>query len=132
MKAAQIVLVEDNPADVFLVRLALEEGGISHELVEFENGGDAVRALCAPVGAAPVPDAILLDLNTPRTDGLEALQQLKNCPRLSGVPIAVLTSSRAQSDRQRATILGARFIEKPCQLQEFLSCIGREVKAMLS
>ena len=107
MRSAQIVLIEDNPADVFLVRKALEENGIEHALTRFESGEDAIRVLCAETpGDSFVPDAILLDLNTPRTDGFEALHRLRELPRLSGVPIAILTSSRDRKDKHRAAIQG--------------------------
>ena len=133
MKSAQIVLIEDNPADVLLVRKALEENGIEHSLTRFETGEEAIRVLCSDAnGNVFVPDAILLDLNTPRTDGFEALRRLKVFPRFSEVPIAVLTSSRDQRDKHRAGVQGARYIEKPSQLKEFLSSVGSAVKEMLS
>lgn len=66
MNAARIVLIEDNPADVLLVELALKETCISCELTKFTSGQDALSALCSPEGATFVPDAILLDLNTLR------------------------------------------------------------------
>jgi CheY-like chemotaxis protein len=132
MKPAQIVLIEDNPADVLLVRMALEENAIEHSLMRFEDGAEAVQALCAPAGReAVVPDAILLDLRMPRTDGFAVLVKLRQTPRLARVPIAILTSSRAQSDRQRAAIQGVRFIEKPSQLKDFLGSVAQAVKEML-
>jgi CheY-like chemotaxis protein len=132
MKSAQIVLIEDNPADVLLVRKALEENGIDHLLTRFETGEEAIRVLCTEGnGGGFVPDAILLDLNTPRTDGFEALRRLKVFPRFSEVPIAVLTSSRDQRDKHRAAVQGARYIEKPSQLNEFLNSVGTAVKDML-
>ena len=131
MKSAHIVLIEDNPADVLLVKLALKENGIAHSLTEFESGREAVRVLCSSTEPAFVPDAILLDLNTPGTDGFETLHKLKDCPRLSKVPIAILTSSRARSDKYRASIQGARYVEKPTELQEFLTSVGQAVKEML-
>lgn len=132
MKSFRIVLIEDNPADVFLVKKALAEGSVNHSLTQFTSGSEAVRVLCSPGEPdAPIPDAILLDLNTPRTDGFEALRALKETPRLAGVPIAILTSSRARSDKHRASILGTRYIEKPSQLEEFLTTIGQAVKDML-
>jgi len=132
MKSFRIVLVEDNPADVFLVQKALAAASVDHALTQFTSGTEAVRVLCSPEEPhGPVPDAILLDLNTPRTDGFEALRALKETPRLAGVPIAILTSSRARSDKHRASILGTRYIEKPSQLEEFLSTVGQAVKDML-
>jgi CheY-like chemotaxis protein len=82
MKSGQIVLIEDNPADLLLVRKALEENGIEHALLRFESGADAIRVLCAETkGEVFVPDAILLDLNTPRTDGFEISHRLREFPR---------------------------------------------------
>jgi len=127
--SSQIVLIEDNPADVFLIQKALKENGIDYSLAQFRVGADAVRELCSADN--PVPDMILLDLNTPRTDGFEALRTLKETPRLSGVPIAILTSSRARQDKHRAMLLGARYIEKPSGLDDFLSTVGGAVKEML-
>jgi CheY-like chemotaxis protein len=132
MQTAKIVLIEDNPADVLLVEKALSENGISYALTRFENGTAAVQALCAPQAGDLLPDVILLDLNTPRTDGFEALRQLKQSPRLTTVPLAVLTSSRTRSDKHRAAIQGVRYIEKPSQLREFLAVVGQAVKEMLA
>jgi chemotaxis family two-component system response regulator Rcp1 len=78
-----------------------------------------------------VPDAILLDLNTPRSDGFQVLATLKQAPRFAGVPIAIITSSRATSDNHRARLNGTRLIEKPSQLAAFLSTVGEAVKEML-
>jgi CheY-like chemotaxis protein len=135
MSASQIVLIEDNPADVLLVQMALKENDVSCEMTTFNNGQEALRSLCPPEGAAPnafVPDAILLDLNTPKSDGFQVLIRLKQTPRLSHVPIAILTSSQATSDKYRSDSLGAiRYIQKPLQLEEFLSKVGRAVKEIL-
>lgn len=132
MKAPHIVLIEDNPGDVMLVRLALKENDIQHTLTHFSSGADAVRVLCdTSSGTASVPDVILLDLNTPQMDGFEAVQRFKDSPQLSQIPLAILTSSRASVDKRRAEELGADFIEKPTQLQDFLSSVGNAVKGML-
>lgn len=112
---------------------AMKENGITCVLTQFGNGADAVRALCAtPSEDVPLPDAILLDLNTPRTDGFDALLKLKQSPHLAEVPIAILTSSRSRSDKHRASIQGVRYVEKPSQLREFLSSVGQIVKEMLA
>src|SRR4051812_45698186 len=131
MTPARIVLVEDNPADVLLIELALKENGISYELTRFATGVDAVRCLCQPdAGTLPIPDAILLDLNTPRSDGFEVLIKFKKTPRFASVPIAIITSSRAASDKHRSQLQGARLIEKPSLLEEFLVTVGGAVKEM--
>ena len=131
MNPAHIVLVEDNPGDVLLVKLALTENGIPFELTQFNNGSEALKVLSAPSPNAFIPDAILLDLNTPKSDGFEVLIQLRRSPRLSQVPIAILTSSRTRSDKHRASLESVRFIEKPSQLADFLNTVGQAVKEML-
>ena len=136
MTIRRIVLVEDNPADVLLVQKALEANGVACAMTQFDNGLEALKALCPPEGADTnlfVPDAILLDLNTPKSDGFNVLVRLKNTPYLAGVPIAIITSSQARSDRARSDVLGAvRYIQKPSDLDEFLSTVGRAIKEMLA
>ena len=128
------MLIEDNPADVFLVELALKESGVLHEMTKFKSGEEALRALCPPEGtetSAFVPDAILLDLNTPKSDGFQILIKLKQAPRLAHVPMAVITSSQAPSDKHRTSLQDTRYIQKPAQLQEFLTTVGQAIKEMI-
>jgi chemotaxis family two-component system response regulator Rcp1 len=135
MKIAQVVLIEDNPADVLLVELALKEAGVACELTTFKSGEEALLLLCPPIGMGSdvfVPDAILLDLNTPRSDGFEVLITLKRTPRLAGVPMAVLSSSQAPSDKHRIALQGTRYLQKPAQLTDFLTTIGKAVQEMLA
>jgi CheY-like chemotaxis protein len=132
MEVANIVLIEDNPGDVMLVELALKEAGIKHELTRFETGLEAVENLCGSKEIAVRPDAILLDLNTPRSDGFEVLGNLTTSPGLSDIPIALLTSSKARFDKSRAELLRVRYVEKPSQLHEFLSVVGHAVSEMLA
>jgi chemotaxis family two-component system response regulator Rcp1 len=132
MNPVQIVLIEDNPGDVFLFEMALKENGIPYQLTRYDNGAEALLVLCAPEAAnSLVPDAILLDLNTPRSDGFEVLIKLRQSPRLSRVPLAVLTSSQASSDRHRAALQNVRFIQKPAHLDEFLATVGLAIREML-
>jgi CheY-like chemotaxis protein len=120
MNPAEIVLIEDNAGDVFLIELAVKENGIIHRLTRFTSGEEAVQILCNPDNTDPlVPDAILLDLNTPRSDGFQVLATLKQTARFTGVPIAIITSSRATSDKHRARLTGTRLIEKPRSLMPF-------------
>ena len=72
----------DNAADVFLIELALKENGIVHRLTRFASGEEAIQILCNPDDIEPLlPDVILLDLNTPRSDGFRVLATLKQAPR---------------------------------------------------
>lgn len=135
MNIAKIVLIEDNSADVFLVEMALKESAIPYEMTRFNNGEEAVESLCAPEGPTTKtlrPDAILLDLNTPKSDGFVVLGKLRQAPHLADVPIAIITSSKATSDKHRVGLIGrTRYIEKPSQLAEFLTIVGQAVKDML-
>ena len=136
MSTRHIVLIEDNPADVLLVRKALEANGVACEVTQFDSGREALQALCPPEGTETnlfVPDAILLDLNTPKSDGFSVLVRLKNAPHLAEVPVAIFTSSQAAIDKTRSSLLGAaRYIQKPSRLEEFLSTVGQAIKEMLA
>ena len=136
MSTRHIVLIEDNPADILLVQKALESNGVACEMTQFDSGLEALKVLCSAKGTEAdlfVPDAILLDLNTPKSDGFNVLVRLKNTPHLADVPIAIITSSQARSDKARSDTLGAvRYIQKPSGLDEFLSTVGRAIKEMLA
>jgi CheY-like chemotaxis protein len=135
MSTAQIVLIEDNSADVLLVEMALQQQSIPYEMTRYKDGQEALLSLCPDDGttrSAFHPDAILLDLNTPKSDGFTVLARLRQNPYLADVPMAIITSSQAPNDKHRAKLLGAiRFIEKPSQLEEFLATVGLAVKEML-
>jgi chemotaxis family two-component system response regulator Rcp1 len=133
LKTVHIVLVEDNPSDVYLIKMALQENHIPFALTHFETGEDALTALLREGGeGALLPDIILMDLNTPRSEGMEIFKALRQEPRLVGVPIGILTSSEAPADRQRAGLLGVtRYIRKPSGLYDFLRQVGQGVKELL-
>ena len=130
LKTARIVLVEDNPGDVLLVKKALKEKGIAAKLVCFEDGEQALKSLSQP--AQQAPDLILLDLNVPKIHGIEVLRTIRNTPKLVGVPVVILTSSASPTDIHRTALLGAaRFISKPSGLEDFLREVGGGVEEML-
>ena len=130
MKPAHITLVEDNPADVFLVRKALQDRGIAFELTCFENGEEALNSLSRQ--ERNQPDIILLDLNLPMTEGVEVLSRIRSIPELVNVPVAILSSSASPADIHRTMSLGvARYISKPIALDDFLREVGRQVEEML-
>jgi len=136
VRKPHIVLIEDNPSDVYLIKLALEENSIAFRLTNFQSGADALLALCPAAGhidAKLIPDLILLDLNTPRCDGFEVLTAIRANAALSRVPLAIVTSSDSPVDQRRAAELGATsYIHKQTQLVPFLSVIGSAVKQLLS
>jgi two-component system, chemotaxis family, response regulator Rcp1 len=131
-----IVLIEDNPSDVYLMSLALEENGVAFELTNFQSGAEALPILCPDAVATdrlPLPDLIVLDLNTPGPDGFEVLARIKSNADLEKVPVAILTSSESPADKRRAALLGATtYIQKPTQLKAFIDEVGRAVKLLLA
>ena len=129
VRPAEIVVIEDNQADVFLVNWRLRSSAISTSHPVRDRSRSRPRALCSRAAEnAPRPDIILLDLNTPRSDGFEILAKLKQTPRLAKAQIAILTSSRAPADHARAASHGVRYIEKASQLQDFLVRSARPLR----
>ncbi|HEX5910971.1 MAG TPA: response regulator [Thermoleophilaceae bacterium] len=91
----RVLLVEDNEADVVLLREALREGGVDLDLTVAPDGEQAMAGLRNGGG---LPDLVLLDLNLPRKDGREVLSEMKADPALAGVPVIVLTTSQSPGD----------------------------------
>lgn len=130
---ARIVLIEDNPGDVYLVRLALREAGLSADLLVLQDGAQAMALAGreAPYADVPVPDLILLDLNLPKRGGLEVLAALRSHSVYASVPVVVFSSSCSPAEQARVQELGAaRFLAKPPDLDQFLA-MGAVLKAML-
>ena len=124
--AVNILLVEDNPGDVRLMKEALSESKEYCRLTTVEDGEQAVRFLrrLAPFADAVRPDLIFLDLNLPRKDGREVLAEIKSDSGLRRIPVIVLTTSEADRDVHRAYDLHANcYVRKPTDLDEYLSVI---------
>ena len=125
-KPLDILLVEDNPADVRLTQEAFREGKILNNLVVAKDGVDAMHFLHrhGKYANAPRPDLILLDLNLPRKDGREVLAEIKSDPSLMRIPIVVLTTSRAEMDVIKSYNLHANcYVVKPVDLDQFIGVI---------
>ncbi len=127
-----IVAAEDNEADVFLIREALEHRKLACDLAVFDNGEAVVEFIdTLDRGEARVPDVILLDLNMPRKSGDEVMRHLRRSARCSSVPVVVVTSSDSPKDRDRAAKLGvSAYFHKPVELDKFLE-LGGLVKDLL-
>ncbi len=125
-KPIEILLVEDSPSDAQLAIEALQSAKIANRLSHVEDGVDAMRFLRreGPYGAARRPDLILLDLNLPRKDGREVLEELKQDPQLKQIPVVVLTTSRAEQDVLRSYALHANcYITKPVDFNQFMEVV---------
>jgi len=129
----RIVLVEDHAPDVFLVQKALRDNKVDFQLTRFEDGEQALRELGKRGPGAPeLPDVVILDLNVPKIDGMGMLRAIRKDPVLTGVPIAILTSSRAPQDKIDAISSGAdRFITKPVDLQSFVRIVGGSIRELI-
>jgi CheY-like chemotaxis protein len=131
-RKVQILLVEDNPADVDLLRRALRNAELDCELTVIEDGAEAlafVRQKEKEAGA-PTPDLVVLDMNLPKHSGLEILEAMRTTRVFANVPVAILTSS--SSPRERTKMEGlrvGRYITKPSDLEEFMR-IGLIIKAL--
>jgi CheY-like chemotaxis protein len=121
MKPIDILLVEDNPGDARLTREALAQSKVRNQIHHVKDGEQCVAFLRRepPYEEAPRPDLILLDLNLPRLDGREVLEDIKNDPDLVHIPVVILTSSQAEEDILRSYRLHANcFITKPVDLDQ--------------
>ena len=120
----QILLVEDNPADADLVVEALSVTGLPHHRAHVVGDGEQAMAFLRREGRyadAPTPDLVLLDLNLPRKDGREVLEEIKSDDVLKRIPVVVLTTSKAEEDVLRTYNLHANcYVTKPDDLEKFM------------
>jgi len=122
----EILLVEDSPADVRLAQEAMKEAKVLNNLSVVDDGIKAMQFLRkeAPYAKAPRPELILLDLNLPRKDGREVLEEIKSDPDLRRIPVVVLTTSRAEEDILKAYNLHCNcYITKPVDFQQFMHVV---------
>lgn len=122
----EILLVEDNPADVRLTQEALKEGRVRNSLHVARDGVEALAFLRREKGFenAVRPDLILLDLNLPRMGGSEVLEVIKRDPDLRRIPVVVLTTSKAEEDIVRSYDRHANcYISKPVDLEQFFEVV---------
>ncbi|OHB25986.1 MAG: response regulator [Desulfuromonadaceae bacterium GWC2_58_13] len=126
IRPIEILLVEDNPADVRLTIEALKEGKVINNLHVAKDGVVALDILYRrpPYENSVRPDLILLDLNLPRKDGREVLAVIKSEETLKRIPVVVLTTSKAEEDVLRSYGLHANcYISKPVDLDQFIKVI---------
>ncbi len=125
-RVIEILLVEDDPGDELITREAFEHNKLKHNLRVAHDGEEGLDFLYQR-GAyedAPRPDLVLLDLNLPKYDGRQLLQQVKSDPDLSRIPVVVLTTSAAEEDIMRSYELHANaYVTKPVDLDQFMSAV---------
>jgi CheY-like chemotaxis protein len=125
-KPIDILLVEDNPGDVRLTQETFKESKILNTMHVVRDGVEAMAFLRqeGEYADAPRPDLILLDLNLPRKDGREVLEEIKDDDQLRRIPVVVLTISYAEEDILRAYNLhGNCYITKPIDLDQFIKVV---------
>jgi CheY-like chemotaxis protein len=125
-EAIDVLLVEDDPGDVLLIREAFEENKVANRLSVVSDGVEALRFLRkeGEYTDAPVPDLILLDLNLPRKDGREVLAETKADEQLRRIPVVVLTTSKAEEDVLRSYDLHANaYVTKPVDYERFMDVV---------
>ncbi|CAN5701362.1 response regulator [soil metagenome] len=126
MSDKPILLVEDNPDDVELTRIAFAEAKIANPLVVVGDGAEALdylfgRGQHADRADQPLPSIVLLDLNLPKVDGREVLQTIRANERTRSLPVVVLTTSAEPFDVEASYALGVNsYIQKPVDFEQFV------------
>ncbi|MCZ7419214.1 MULTISPECIES: response regulator [unclassified Micromonospora] len=122
----EVLLVEDDPGDVLMTQEAFEEHKLRNRLNVVSDGAEALAYLRREGQYADVelPDLILLDLNLPRRDGREVLEEIKRDEQLRRIPVVVLTTSQADEDILRSYQLHANaYVTKPVDFEQFISVV---------
>ncbi len=119
-----VLLVEDNPGDVLLVREAIRTSAVQADVLVAYDGEQALRFLDE---LSFKPDLILLDLNLPKLSGFQILERHRN---REGAPVIVFTSSSNPTDKERALELGAvKYVEKPMELSTYIATVRRALES---
>ncbi|SCL73562.1 response regulator [Micromonospora peucetia] len=122
----EVLLVEDDPGDVLMTQEAFEEHKLRNRLTVVSDGAEALSYLRreGQYADAVQPDLILLDLNLPRRDGREVLEEIKSDEQLCRIPVVVLTTSQADEDILRSYQLHANaYVTKPVDFERFISVV---------
>ena len=125
-----IIVVEDNPVDIYMIRWVLRAHELSYNLEVIENGDHAMDYVnhLADQERRRSPTIMLLDLNLPQLDGIEILRHVKANPFGSEIRVVIVTSSKNAADQQETLALGAdAYFVKPYHLNEFMQ-LGDVIK----
>jgi two-component system response regulator len=124
--APEILLVDDNPADIDLISGALANSARSSRIHAVNDGEEAIAFLrrVGKYSDAVRPDLLMLDLNLPRKDGRAVLADVKSDPLLRQIPVVIFSTSRSRRDIARSYELGANcYVCKPCGLADFFAAV---------
>ena len=135
LHAIEILLLEDEAADAYLVKIALKENNINAHLHHVMDGREGLGFLQQKgnYSNAPRPDLIFLDLNMTRMNGYEFLAAVKNDELFKSIPVVVLTTSEVESDVLRSYQLGAAgYVTKPVDVNQFISVINKITEYWIS
>lgn len=122
----EILMVEDNPADVRLTEEAFKDAKVLNNMSVVGDGVEAMAFLRreGKYANAAKPDLILLDLNLPKKDGREVLAEIKNDPDLKRIPVVILTTSEDEKDILKAYDLHVNaYVRKPVDLDQFMKVV---------
>lgn len=131
MKPIVILLVEDNPDHVLIIKRGLAANNVVNEVYVAKDGQEAMDYLLHQgehndPDKAPRPGLILLDIKLPKLDGFEVLQRIKQNPVLKAIPVIILTSSDQEVDIAKGYLQGANsYVSKPMQFKEFIEKVRR-------
>ncbi|WP_328320868.1 response regulator [Streptomyces sp. NBC_00388] len=126
LQPIEVLLVEDDPGDELMTREAFADNKIGNTLHVVRDGEEALDFFYrrGAHASAPRPDLVLLDLNLPKYDGRQVLEQIKSDPELCDIPVVVLTTSSAEEDIVRSYRLHANaYVTKPVDLEQFMSAV---------
>jgi len=122
----EILLVDDNPADVRLAKEAMKDAKVWNRIYEAYDGDQAMAFLNKQddYSDAPTPDLVILDLNMPRKDGREVLAEMRADERFTHIPVVILTTSAAEEDVMKSYGLHANcYVVKPFDLHSFIEVV---------
>jgi two-component system, chemotaxis family, response regulator Rcp1 len=125
--AKAILVVEDNPADIYLIKRAVAECAPRIHLSVIPNGRDALAFLRQEGAFAlePAPVLILLDLNLPKLDGHDVLTGLRHLPAYQATPVVIFSAARQEHEEQPCLQLGATaYVQKPAEIEKFFAAIA--------
>jgi CheY-like chemotaxis protein len=122
MSTARILVIDDNAADIHLLRMALDAQKENYHMEVLRNGQDALLFVREQAGGTKEPDpcVILLDLHLPQFDGIAILKAIREAPALAHVHVVMLSGMASPQQKEKIAGLGAIYRQKPFQLSEFL------------